>query len=327
MGHLPTLANVPPARIETFRRQIELVDRIGETEPIALRAIVANLMERTPGPFDRERVDDDPPQQRDGRFVTIRPGGRREPLAYDPQGFFVISLDRKAGRIVLRHYLPDNTPAHEMRGRSAEAMLLGLLRENLISQMSHAGYLGGELAKAETALRLGLPYRQDQPLRPGTTADLTTVSATTGSTQLTGWLLLAMLAVTTLIPYALGHRGWLPGPWRVRPLLQRLGPHYWLGYGLLGATLVHASLPMGTGEATEANKTGLYLATGAWLLSIGQAIVGHRLRNPQLQGRRDQRAWHVRLMVGIGLLTTGHIALNGTAAQRLAAMLIAKREG
>ncbi len=34
-------------------------------------------------------------------------------------------------------------------------MVLGLIRENLISQLSHAGYLGAELAKAEAALRLG----------------------------------------------------------------------------------------------------------------------------------------------------------------------------
>ena len=69
--------------------------------------------------------------------------------------------------IIVRHYLPDNTPAHIMRGRNSEAVLLGLLREDLISQMSHAGYLGAELIKAETALRLGLHYEQDQPLRPG----------------------------------------------------------------------------------------------------------------------------------------------------------------
>src|SRR5690348_12506171 len=46
-------------------------------------------------------------------------------------------------------------------------MLLGLLREGLVSQLSHAGYLGGELAKAEAALRLGsdVRYEQDRPLR------------------------------------------------------------------------------------------------------------------------------------------------------------------
>jgi hypothetical protein len=40
----------------------------------------------------------------------------------------------------------------------------------LISQLSHAGYLGAELAKAESALRLGLGiyYEQDRPLRRST---------------------------------------------------------------------------------------------------------------------------------------------------------------
>ena len=45
-------------------------------------------------------------------------------------------------------------------------MLLGLLRDGLVTQFSHAGYLGEELAKAQTALQFGLRYDQDRPLRP-----------------------------------------------------------------------------------------------------------------------------------------------------------------
>jgi len=79
----------------------------------------------------------------------------------------VSTLDRCAVQIIVRHYLPDHAPAHEMRGRTAEAMLLGLLRGGVVSQLSHAGYPGGELAKAEAALRLGarVRYAQDRPLR------------------------------------------------------------------------------------------------------------------------------------------------------------------
>ena len=98
-------------------------------------------------------------------FTVIAPGGRREPLWYDPKGFFVISVDAPVSEIVVQHYERDYTPAHEMRGHSAESIVLGLLREELVSQLSHAGYLGAELAKAETALRLGLRYQQDRPLR------------------------------------------------------------------------------------------------------------------------------------------------------------------
>jgi tetrahydromethanopterin S-methyltransferase subunit A len=52
-----------------------------------------------------------------------------------------------------------------MRGTGAETMLAGLLREGLVSQPGHVGYLGAGLAKAETAMRLGLRYEQDKPLR------------------------------------------------------------------------------------------------------------------------------------------------------------------
>jgi len=175
-GHLPVLRNVPRARIDRFRRQIELVDAVGETDIAVLQARVGELARRAPGPFSSGQDDNTSFPAKLERaasgadvalpFVSIQPGGKRQPLAYDPNGFFIITLDRGAGEIILRHYLPDNTPAHEMRGRSAEPMLLGVVREGLISQLSHAGYLGAELAKAEQSLRLRLRYEQDQPLRP-----------------------------------------------------------------------------------------------------------------------------------------------------------------
>jgi hypothetical protein len=103
--------------------------------------------------------------QPEEKFTSIWPGGIREPLQYDQKGYFVITLDREQEEVIIRHYLPDHTPAHEMRGRSAGPMLLGLLRERLVTQLSHAGCLGEELAKAEAALRFDLRYDQDRPLR------------------------------------------------------------------------------------------------------------------------------------------------------------------
>ena len=77
-----------------------------------------------------------------------------------------LTIEPEQKEILLRHYLPDHTPAHEMRGRGATSMLLGLLRDGLVTQLSHSGYLGEELAKAQTALQFGLRYDQDRPLRP-----------------------------------------------------------------------------------------------------------------------------------------------------------------
>jgi tetrahydromethanopterin S-methyltransferase subunit A len=172
-GHLPVLQNVTPERVAVFVRQVALVDCTGELDLAVIESRVRSLVANNPGRF-AERLEATRAQhdrtlvelgQTEAQFTPILPGGRREPLAYDPKGFFVITLDRPAREIVIRHYLPDNTPQHLMRGHSAEALLLGLLREEVVSQLSHAGYLGAELAKAEAALRLNLRYEQDRPLR------------------------------------------------------------------------------------------------------------------------------------------------------------------
>ena len=163
-GYDPLLKNVPIDSVVQFREQIELFDRTGEIDPVAIAATARELSARSPGPFASANASS-AHSTRESAFAPIPPGGRRDPLWYDPKGFFVITLDRGAGEIVTRHFLRDYTPAHEMRGHSAEAIVLGLLREELVSQLSHAGYLGAELAKAESALRLGLHYEQDWPLR------------------------------------------------------------------------------------------------------------------------------------------------------------------
>ena len=172
VGHFPVLANIDSKRIETFRQQIELIDCTNETNVDVLQTQINGLAARNAAPYSEKSTTQQANipvrtnaavNRIDKAFVSLRPGGHRQSLIYDPKGFYVITLDQK--EIVVRHYAPDNTPAHEMRGHSAEAILLGLLREDLISHLTHAGYIGYELAKAETAVRLGLDYEQDQPLR------------------------------------------------------------------------------------------------------------------------------------------------------------------
>lgn len=164
IGYEPVLSTLTPERVAQFRQQVEVVDWAGEEDLYALEEGVGGLVARNPGRFvagDGAAGMPLPEEQ----FTPIRPGGTREPLQYDRKGYFVVTLDREQEQISMRHYLPDHTPAHEMRGHSAGPMLLGLLREGLVTQLSHAGYLGEELAKAEAALRFDLRYDQDRPLR------------------------------------------------------------------------------------------------------------------------------------------------------------------
>ena len=162
-GYDPVLPSIDPEQIKQFRKQVEVIDWTGEEDLQALSDRVKSLADRNPGVFKTGQGGSSLEKREE--FESIRPGGQREPLIYDPKGYFVISIEPEAGEIVLRHYLPDHTPAHEMRGRGATSMLLGLLRDGLVTQLSHAGYLGEELAKAQTALQFGMRYDQDRPLR------------------------------------------------------------------------------------------------------------------------------------------------------------------
>ena len=162
-GYDPVLPSIDPEQVKQFRKQVEVIDWTGEEDLQVLSDRVKSLADRNPGVFETGQVGSG--ERKRDEFELIRPGGQREPLIYDPKGYFVISIEPAPGEIVLRHYLPDHTPAHEMRGRGASSMLLGLLRDGLVTQLSHAGYLGEELAKAQTALQFGMRYDQDRPLR------------------------------------------------------------------------------------------------------------------------------------------------------------------
>src|SRR5712664_1650611 len=180
-GYDPVLPSIDPAQVAQFRKQVEILDWTGEEDLQVLQDRVKSLSDRNPGVFVTGQEAVKPRKQEE--FVSLRPGGQREPLLYDPKGYFVITIEPEQKEILLRHYLPDHTPAHEMRGRGATSMLLGLLRDGLVTQLSHAGYLGEELAKAQTALQFGLRYDQDRLLRPRETPAQPVAEATKTETQ------------------------------------------------------------------------------------------------------------------------------------------------
>jgi len=76
----------------------------------------------------------------------------------DPAGSFRIFLS--AGLMVAR-----NGPV-SVWGENARDLVNTLVDMGLVGRLDHAAYLGRELQKAETALRLGRDYVQDEPLWP-----------------------------------------------------------------------------------------------------------------------------------------------------------------
>ncbi len=172
-GFDPVLRNLTAEHIDDFRRHINVVDRIGLDDLDTIGEQVARLAEQ-PVPYRDARARAGV-QSED--FVVLPAGGRRRhAVDYDPAGFLVITVDQPARQILVRHYRSDNTPAHQIRSRNGEAIMLALLDHDLVTQIDHAAYLGAELAKAETALRLSIRYVQDRPLRPVQSTDAAVVA-------------------------------------------------------------------------------------------------------------------------------------------------------
>ncbi|KXX65670.1 DUF4346 domain-containing protein [Marichromatium gracile] len=161
-GHFPVLANVTTERIARFRRQIQLIDLVGVDDRARIAHEVAEAARRAARLDPLTEIEAETVET--PRFTPLPAGGQRRPVGYDPKGFFIITIDPAAGEILCRHHWPDHAPGHEIRSHSAERVLLGLLRAELVTQLDHAAYLGAELTKAETALRLGLDYHQDRRL-------------------------------------------------------------------------------------------------------------------------------------------------------------------
>ncbi len=88
----------------------------------------------------------------------------------DSSGYFLIKINRETQEISTGFCTNDNVLRVEIVGKNAEEIYNTILREELVSSLQHAAYLGLELQKAEIALKLNLKYIQDSPLDLSTLA-------------------------------------------------------------------------------------------------------------------------------------------------------------
>ncbi len=84
-----------------------------------------------------------------------------EPVVMDKAGYFVILPLADKGIITVEHYAYDNVLLRVVEGATARALYLTMVANGWVTELSHAAYLGRELAKAELSLQHGFKYVQD----------------------------------------------------------------------------------------------------------------------------------------------------------------------
>lgn len=160
-GKRPILKNVSTSEIESFRRQVRTVNMIGCKNPVAIIAMIKKLsIEKIPACGCGE-CPAPAPAARPAAVPKIK-AGEPKALKMDKAGYFVVIPANKGKLIIVEHYSYDNKLLHVIEGSDAPSVYSAIIEKGWLSELSHAAYLGRELAKAELCLKHGFKYIQDK---------------------------------------------------------------------------------------------------------------------------------------------------------------------
>jgi len=154
----PKLPNVTTEEVETFRRQVAVVDMIGCEDVPELVAKVGELAvdvadgAAPPGPLSETSE-----HGAAFRHVAIAPSP--ESIELDPAGYFVIGVEGSS--ILMEHYDYRDRLLHIIEGEDARSLYWTLIENGWVTRLDHAAYLGKELARAELSRRSGDEFVQD----------------------------------------------------------------------------------------------------------------------------------------------------------------------
>lgn len=158
-GWRPILKNISREDVETFRRQVQLIDMIGCEDPSRITAKISELTENAASNHTcchgmASYVPSD-------QAPKIEAKAAASPIKMDKAGYFIIVLAPEKHLISVEHYAYDNRLLHTIEGKTAPAIYSIIIQNGWVTELSHAAYLGKELTKAEFNLEQGSKYIQD----------------------------------------------------------------------------------------------------------------------------------------------------------------------
>ncbi|MCI0612110.1 hypothetical protein L0244_03890 [bacterium] len=153
----PFLRNVTSDEVDAFRKQVQIVDCIGLC---GLNEIAKSINQIEQG------IHHSIGRRYEAKKVAITPVEKmraEEPvqIEMDKAGYFVIIPDKTVKEIIVEHYSYDDRLLRIINGTSSRSIYSTLIRNGWVSQLSHAAYLGKELAKAELSIAHDFKYVQD----------------------------------------------------------------------------------------------------------------------------------------------------------------------
>jgi tetrahydromethanopterin S-methyltransferase subunit A len=159
-GRRPILRNVTRGEVEAFRKQVLVVDLIGCEDITVIVEKIRELSQSLNTSYSYLRHFRTNPVETS--TVPVVRAKEPEKVEMDKAGYFVIIPHPKKKVIIVEHYSYDNRLLRIIEGEDARSIYHTIIENGWVTQLSHAAYLGKELAKAELSLKLGLKYTQDR---------------------------------------------------------------------------------------------------------------------------------------------------------------------
>ncbi len=161
-GKRPFLRNVTADEINTFRHHIEVIDMIGCDRPDEIKKRIKELAVQSAVPCGcRNGNGHGSLEALELTVPTVVVPHTNGAVTLDKAGYFVIVPLPDKNLINVEHYAYDHTLLRVVKGEEGKALYKYIIANGWVSDLSHAAYLGRELAKAELSLQHGFKYVQD----------------------------------------------------------------------------------------------------------------------------------------------------------------------
>lgn len=162
-GKRPILRNVTANEVESFRKQVQVVDMMGYDNVETIVNKIKELPMNQKTSRGCAECNEETAPQVGTRITDVPTIQAKEPskIEMDKAGYFVVLPQVDKGTILVEHYGYDDKLLQTIEGKDARSLYWTIIENNWVTQLSHSAYLGKELAKAELSLKYGFKYIQD----------------------------------------------------------------------------------------------------------------------------------------------------------------------
>ncbi len=162
IGAMPFLKNITDSEVETFKKQVKIIDLIGVVEKGKIEEAIDECIKKDPGAFSYTHYEQ---KQEEVIHADYNPDKEWTADESPDKNWFVISVDHEKKKIIVEHYVgyKDNLKfCCKIVGDNAASIAGTIVKRKKVAGLYNAAYLGKELQKAEYALREGKEYVQER---------------------------------------------------------------------------------------------------------------------------------------------------------------------